>query len=287
MPGMPRTAAPVAERRLRRGPRDAPRDGRRRYGSVGASGCGWGLLSRDGAAEAAKIGDSRRGHRTCCRRIWRERGAPWPSLASSSLGGHCDRSAVTVATPRRVRCLLEVRHLELRQPAMERRPDRGREPAAGARPCRRTAVPGPLRRSHPSAIDEPLPVLGDHEPVPGPGDGPAGRTAHVGHGDHGRDARPATLQRRITRRPARIEPQCPTLNPVCRRTAPHDRPQGLLFRPVVSCAARTHRCAPTQGLHIGTWIAWRRPFRRSPRSPSADDSARDAARGSSGEEELT
>jgi hypothetical protein len=27
---------------------------------------------------------------------WRERGAPWPSLATPNLAGHCDRSDVTV-----------------------------------------------------------------------------------------------------------------------------------------------------------------------------------------------
>jgi len=30
--------------------------------------------------------------------MWRERGAPWPSLATSTLADHCDRSAVTVAS---------------------------------------------------------------------------------------------------------------------------------------------------------------------------------------------
>jgi hypothetical protein len=32
------------------------------------------------------------------RRIWSERSAPWPSPATSTLGGHCDRSAVTIAS---------------------------------------------------------------------------------------------------------------------------------------------------------------------------------------------
>src|SRR5207245_9250833 len=33
------------------------------------------------------------------RRSWRQRAAPCPSPASTTLGGHCDRSTVTVASP--------------------------------------------------------------------------------------------------------------------------------------------------------------------------------------------
>ena len=47
-------------------------------------------------------------------------------------------------------------------------------------------------------------------------------------------------------------------------------------KPVVSCAALTNRCAPQQGLHIGTWVAGARLFapdlalsRLPMRSPSA------------------
>src|SRR3954452_803652 len=76
-----------------------------------------------------------------------------------------------------------------------------------------------------------------------------GRTRHA--------VGPAPARWASLKRPAE-RPQGPEIplgkRPKCARMATSGL-RCLIRRPVVSCAAQTNRCAPQQGLHIGTWVA--------------------------------